>query len=394
MNNVISYVAEFGKYDFDEKPFNEVDSLVLSQLSYLNYDGFVKNVDEDAGPVSINSIFESDNLDNILRDYWYKKENMELFANVSNSKRFGGMKLNYYENVISQVSESQFAAVTYILPDKSVYIAFRGTDATLVGWKEDMMLAYSEPLQSQYMAAEYLDSVAKKIAGSFRVGGHSKGGNLAVFAAMYCQRSTRNRILDIYDHDGPGFRPEIIKEGHFGAVKNLIHKYIPKSSIVGIILEDNIDYEVVECWSVGALQHNTYTWKSVDGAFVKAEGMTKAKQLKDRALNDWIYSLSDSEVRTFIDALFDVLSSNDAKNVFDLKNDPKSNFLSAVNSYKELDERTKNVIGGIVRRLAAIYSEKAFEEFVNATKALKEEMNKWQEDALSHMNQIKTKMKH
>lgn len=393
MNNIINYIEEYGDKTFEDFPFNEVDSLLLCQLSYLRYDGFVGGFDGSRPYTAVKEIYESENRDDILKGYWYTHNNKELFSLFANSARFGDTKLCYYMNVLNESSDAQFAAITYILPDKSIYIAYRGTDATLIGWKEDMKLAYSEPIRSQELASEYLDKVAGCVLGSFRIGGHSKGGNLAVYAAMFCTHSTRKRIIEIFDNDGPGFRPEILKEGHFASVKNKIHKYIPRSSIVGILLEDEIEYEVIECWSIGTLQHNTYVWKSNEGKFVRSKGMTSSKIRTDSALNEWIYSLSDGEVSTFIDALFDILTASDAKNIFDLIKDPTRSISSAYGAYKDMDQKAKDTLRVILKRLIDINEEKVMEEFIEKSRALKEEMKSWQEDASSFMTKTITKKK-
>lgn len=393
MNNIISYIEEYGDRTFEEFPFNEVDSLVLCQLSYLNYEGFVGGFDSENPVTEVTKIYEAPNRDDILKGYWYTNNNRELFAAFATSDRFKDTKMAYYEQIINESADAQFSAVTYILTDKNIYVAYRGTDATLIGWKEDMKLAYSEPLRSQELAADYLDRVADHVSGSFRIGGHSKGGNLAVYAAMFCAHDTRKRVIEIFDNDGPGFRPEILKEGHFASIRNRIHKFIPKSSIVGILLADEIEYEVIECWSVGALQHNSYVWKSNEGQFVRSKGMTNTKIRNDSALNEWIYSLSDVEVSTFIDALFDVLTASDAKNVFDLIKDPTKSVASAFAAYKEMDQKAKDTLRTILKRLIEINEEKVLEEFVEKSRALKEEMKSWQEDASSFMTKTITKMK-
>ena len=174
MENIIDYVKEWGKYSFAEKPFNEVDSLALCQMMYFNYEEFVPGLEERNVPVGIQSIYVHPDRDRILDDYWYRENNKELFASVAQSRRFGNLKMNYYVNIINEETQTQFSAMTYILEDKNAYIAYRGTDATIIGWKEDLNLAFSKPLHSQQLAVEYMDRVAGYIGGSFYTGGHSK----------------------------------------------------------------------------------------------------------------------------------------------------------------------------------------------------------------------------
>ena len=192
--------------------------------------------------------------------------------------------MNYYVNIINEEEQTQFCAMTYVLEDKNIYLAYRGTDATIVGWKEDLNLAFSRPLNSQKLATEYMNQVAGYIAGEFYAGGHSKGGNLAVYAAMNCKEETREKLLRVFNHDGPGFRPEIRQQGHYEEIKDRIVKFIPRSSLVGTILEDQRDFEILESYGVGMLQHNAYSWKVEGNAFVRAQNMSQGKLRRDAAL--------------------------------------------------------------------------------------------------------------
>lgn len=344
MGNIIDYVKEWGKYSFLERPLNEVDSLVLCQLVYLHYEGFVPGTEKGNIPVSIQSIYVHPERDRILDDYWYREDNKELFAAAAESVRFGTLKMNYYVNIIDVDQQTQFSAMTYVLEDKNIYIAYRGTDATIVGWKEDMNLAFSKPLHSQQLAVEYMDTVAGYVAGNFYAGGHSKGGNLAVYAAMNCEEGTRRKLLKVFNNDGPGFRPEIREQGNFQAIAERVVKFIPRSSLVGMILEDHCDYEIVESKSIGLLQHNTYSWKTDEGSFVRAKNMTSSKIMRDAALNEWILSLTEEEIHVFVDTLYEVVSASEASDVFEFGADWKKGLQNIIAAVKDVDEETKKGI--------------------------------------------------
>lgn len=361
MESIISYVRAYGEHTFSEAPLNEVDSLVLCQLVYLNFGPFVPGVEERNMPVSIESIYNHPDRDRILDDYWYRENNKELFAAVANSRRFGSLKMNYYVNIINVNDETQFCAMTYILEDKNVYLAYRGTDATIVGWKEDLNLAYSKPIHSQYLSAEYMDKVAGYTAGDFYAGGHSKGGNLAVYAAMNCTDKTREKLIHVYNHDGPGFRPEIKQMGNYGAIEERVSKFIPKSSVVGMILEDCSDYEIIESRGIGLLQHNAYSWKVEDDHFLRAQNVRSSKVLRDASMNEWILSLSEEEAHAFIDTLYEVISASEATNVFEFGADWKKSLQNVIEAAKEIDETTKKAIQKIFRSFFEITMEKLVE---------------------------------
>lgn len=357
MANIIDYVKEWGKYSFLERPLNEADNLVLCQLSYLHYEGFVPELHKRSAPVSIRSIYEDPDRDRILKDYWYRENNKELFELAALSERFGSMKMDFYVNIINEDEETQFSAMTYILGDKSVYMAYRGTDATIVGWKEDLNMAFSKPLRSQQLAVEYMERASSYVAGDFYAGGHSKGGNLAVYAAMNCSERTRAKILRVFSNDGPGFRPEIREQGNFREIADRVSKFIPRSSLVGMILEDHGEYEIVESKAIGMLQHNTYTWKIQEGSFVRAKNMTGAKILRDASLNEWILSLPEEEIHAFVDTLYEVICASEASNVFEFGADWKRCLQHVVKAAKEVDDVTRKTIQKMMRSLFEILLE-------------------------------------
>lgn len=371
MGNIIDYVEEYGKYSLLERPFNEVDSLVLCQLTYLSYGEFVPGIKEEGHPVSIQLIYQHPDRDKILDDYWYRQNNKTLFEAVARSRRFGTLKMNYYVNIINEGEQTQFCAMTYVLEDKNIYLAYRGTDATIVGWKEDLNLAFSKPLNSQKLATEYMNQVAGYIAGEFYAGGHSKGGNLAVYAAMNCKEETREKLLRVFNHDGPGFRPEIRQQGHYEEIKDRVVKFIPRSSLVGTILEDQRDFEILESYGVGMIQHNAYSWKVEGNAFVRAQNMSQGKLRRDAALNEWILSLTEEETHAFVDTLYEVVAASEASNVFQFGADWKKCLQHVLEAAREVDDDTKKAIMGIIRSLFEISGEKAAEEFQEKKEGLR-----------------------
>lgn len=204
MGTIIDYLKEYGEYMLEEKGFNEVDSLALSQFAYLKFDGLAPEIGESKPMVSLQELFEHQDYDRLYADERYREDNTALFLGFVHSKRFHEMKVGNYVNQIDLETETQFSAVTFRLPNGVYYVAYRGTDETIVGWKEDLNLAFSEPVRGQLMSVDYLNRAADAMTGDFYVGGHSKGGNLATYACMNCDEEVRNRIMAIYDHDRYG----------------------------------------------------------------------------------------------------------------------------------------------------------------------------------------------
>ena len=174
MGTVIKYLENYGKYTFQEMPMTEVDSLALCQLSYLKFDGMVPDIQEDKPPVTLESLKEHPDFEKLFGDIRYEKENRALLTGMLQGKRFRDMKLNYYVNVIEEQWETQFSAVTFFLDDGTAYVAFRGTDETIVGWKEDFNMAFLSPVPGQAFGVRYLKDVASRFRGELYVGGHSK----------------------------------------------------------------------------------------------------------------------------------------------------------------------------------------------------------------------------
>lgn len=362
METIIDYLEKYGDVSFLEKPFQDVDSLVLCQLSYLKFDGLVPGMREKQPFLSITELKEHEAEGNLFADERFEKDNRVLFAGILSGKRFGTLKLNYYVNEIDVEKEIQFSAVTFALEDGSLYVAFRGTDETIVGWKEDFNLAFSKPLPGQLSSVEYLDYVGSLERGSLYTGGHSKGGNLAVYAAMNCKKEIQDRIVRIYSHDGPGFRPEILEKCGYGAVADRIVKILPHSSLIGMLLESHENYQVIASRSFGLMQHNPFNWKVEDDHFIYVDDIYSGRKFIDRTLNEWILSMEDEQMHAFVDTLFNVIEASQTDNLIDFAADWKNSMNNVMAAMKEVDEPTREVIKKIIRSLFEMASERAKQE--------------------------------
>lgn len=309
MNNVLGYLRQYGGLSFQERPFCEVDGLILSQFAYLKVDGLVPKLKEDTDAVSLRMLFGHPDRERLFADKRFARDNRRLFLLMCRSARFREMKINYYVNIIDEQIGTQFSAMTFFPQGALPFVAFRGTDETLIGWKEDFYMAFTEPIPSQDYCVIYTMQAAKRITGDFFVGGHSKGGNLAVYAAMRCPDEVVERFARIYSFDGPGMRPEMLKDdenGRGNRVRRLIYKVVPRASVVGMMLQQQTRYLVVKSNAFGLLQHDPYTWMIENGRFVCSNGLSRRQRLMDKALNTWIFSLSEGQLRHFIENLFRV----------------------------------------------------------------------------------------
>lgn len=372
MGTILDYLKEYGDYTLDEKPFSDVDSLVLCQLAYLKFDGMVPALGEKKPMVTLYDLVNHESYDHLYADERYRADNTALFLGIYRSIRFGGLKIGNYVNRIEVDRETQFSAVTFLLSNGIYYVAFRGTDENIVGWKEDLNLAFSEPVPGQLMSVEYLEETAKSIKGDFYVGGHSKGGNLAVYSAMQCDDKTRKRIIRIYDHDGPGFRPEVKRKSAYDRIEDKIHKTIPRSSLVGMLLYSDGRYQVVESKTIGVAQHNPYTWLIKGDSFHVVEEIRAGRKFMDEALNEWILSLNQEQMHIFVDTFYQIVLASETDNLIDFTENWFRSIHKIGAALKDVDSETGKMIIHMMKSLFEIVSSNAKERFKSKSEMQRE----------------------
>ena len=338
------YLETYGRFPFSAYPFNEVDSLLLCQLSYLRYDGLVPGIRVNEDSVSLGELGSDPRKERMFRKILFEAENRALFEALVVSRRFQTLKLNCYVNCVDRERETQFAAVTYLLESGIVYVAFRGTDESFVGWKEDFNMAFLYPVPGQIYAAKYLNIVAGKFSGAFYVGGHSKGGNFAIYGAMNCAGQVRNRIMRIYNMDGPGFRPEILRSARYERMAERVERYLPYSSVIGMLFATDGRYRVVQAKGSGLIQHNPSHWRVCNGHFVTAEHISdKIRRIDDR-LNTWILATDSEQCRLLVDALYRIVLATQTKDLPTFAADWRRNMTKILFAIRETDEETKRFL--------------------------------------------------
>lgn len=351
MGTIIDYLKEYGDCPLTEMGFNDVDSLVLCQLSYLKFDGIVPDVRENKPAVTLEEISHHADYEKLFADVRFEKDNRALFEAMLSGRRYRKLRLNCYINLVEKEWETQFSAVTCILGEGTIYIAFRGTDETIVGWKEDFNMAFLDPVPGQSYAVKYLNMVAGKLHNPIILGGHSKGGNLAVYSAMKCVPRVREHIRKIYSMDGPGFRPEVLRNCRYDLIADRVVKILPHSSLIGMIFERDIRYEVVESNTFGLAQHDPYTWKVEGRHFVKVGDVYERRKFMNDTLNEWILSLDEERLKAFVDTLYQVISAAEAENLIEFTADWKKSMNRVVAALREVDEETARMLREVVGAL-------------------------------------------
>ncbi|MBQ7841139.1 MAG: DUF2974 domain-containing protein [Lachnospiraceae bacterium] len=355
MGNIISYLKEYGSKSFQEYHFCEVDILVLAQLSYLKFDGAVPALGERKKAVTLLKINEIMNPDKVFEDKWYEKQNRELWSTLLSCKRYQRMKCNYYRSRLDEENVTQFGAITFFPEGCEPVVAFRGTDGSIVGWKEDFNMVFSKPIPSQMESALYLEQVSCRIPGSFMVCGHSKGGNLAVYSSIWADGYVQQRITDIYSLDGPGFVPEVISGASYENIRDRIHRILPYSSLVGMLLQNYEFYEVVKSSAFGPRQHDCYTWEIEDGAFVKAPDIEAKQKRMNEVLNQWIFSLPEEERMLFVNALFETIEQTKVLTVSEFAENWQKNLKLCFKHMRKFDATTRKRFRQIFKMLFEIY---------------------------------------
>ncbi len=341
MDNMIQY-AEKNLHTFAESPFNEVDSLIFSWLVFLRWEAVQEDLRTDIG-VPLRDFFRAECFEGMTRLLPFTEDSLRLLTAVVASPRFRQVLLYHYRhdgNAAYRASQ-QFGAVTFRISDKLAYVAFRGTDLSLAGWREDLELALTESIPAQILAKKYLNEVADDLPGDILVGGHSKGGNLAVYAAAKCVRRVQDRLRAIYSHDGPGFLSAELKQKCFVRVRERIHKTVPQSSLVGMIFEQEGDYKIVRSNQLSLSQHNPFSWQVEEGSFVYMQQLTPDAKVLYHKLNNWIKSLSDDEIRRFIDGVFLVMEKTGINDFSELGSDMVQRIPAVIKSIWELDGGTR-----------------------------------------------------
>lgn len=336
MANILDYLWEVTA-DFSQIPFSDVDSLVLSQLSYLLFDGLVPGPGD--GSVPLESLREERLLQSLTRGTRVPEQNRELLIRLCENPRYHGLSLSGYVNVVDQEAQEQFSAVTFLFPSFA-YVAFRGTDSTYVAWKEDFNLAFISPVPAQVSAVGYLDRAASLTPLPLRVGGHSKGGNLAVYASAFCAEKTADRLLAVYSHDGPGFTREILDSPEFARILDRVRKTMPQSSLVGVLLQHQENYQVIQSDGFWILQHDPFSWLVEKGDFLHRKDLTPQARLLDKGLNAWISSLTKEELSRFADALYQVLCALPGDSFSDMPDNWWETVPETLKGLKDLDRDT------------------------------------------------------
>ena len=360
MPNICDYMQWRGDLTFKQSEYNEIDALVLSRFSYFPFDTLIKS-DETKTIKELAQEFNKKDIEK-LPILW--PNDKELFPLMGDSKRFGEFNATKYINIIDAEQEKQLSAITIFLPDNIMYVSFRGTDNTIVGWKEDFNMSFKNHVAAQVSAKKYLEEIANEYPDKkILVGGHSKGGNIAIYASAYVSNEIKDRIIKVYNDDGPGFGKEIVESSEYKEILSKVHTYIPQSSIIGRLMNHKEEYTIVESVQKGVMQHDIYSWKVLGTKFKTMNEFTNDSEFIEKTISKWLENVEPEKREQVIDVVFEILGSTDVKTMKEIKINWFLNARKMLSSYKNIDSETKEMIWKSVSVLLKTTRENIVEEF-------------------------------
>ena len=319
MAAIFDYISWRGDLTFKRDPFNEVDNAVFSMLAYVDYEGLIAPEPGRRTALAEACARYTAQCDPRKEQDMPspKRVGIDLMRAAARTNRFKDIGISDYRSITDREAAAQMAAVTFWLSDHLAYVAYRGTDGTIVGWKEDFLLGCIPQTRGQAHAVEYLNECFGMTDADMIVGVHSKGGNFAVYASAFCRESVRNRIVHIYSNDGPGFLDEVTAREEFQEIIPRLTHIIPDGSVIGVIMDNQVESVIVKSSAAGLNQHRIDTWLASGPAFVRGEKRPGAQVYQD-GIGRLIRDMDPQERILFTDNLFNALQSTGAQTLRDL----------------------------------------------------------------------------
>ncbi len=352
MGSLITYL-ETEQRLFSEFPFNEVDSLVLSTLCYFRFEKAGVVVPCGSERVLLHDAVALSDWCDLFAGCWLEDQggSSDFAHAIMASRRYRYVEIGFFVDEFSSAVEKQFSAITFFLDSGACYLAFRGTDGTIVGWKEDFNMSFLPVIPSQRSAASYVSGVASGTTGPLFLGGHSKGGHLAEFAALDADQPVYERIFSVYNHDGPSFAEDPSPRMRTDEYACKLHKTVPVDSLFGMVYEDRESFCVVDAESFSVFQHNPFSWIVEEGRFKHLEDLSTGAMLIDDVFSNWIRTKDKEECERFVEAAFVMLCATEASTWAEFQSQLVANIATMVGEGGRLDSDTKRFLLGTLASL-------------------------------------------
>ena len=350
MDNIYTYMDWRGDLSFTQDEWNEVDSIIFAQMVYVRFEN-IKNINWDEGITIRNVCKELRKIYKIKGDSnHFSSENsleersMNVLLRMGQINRYKDLLLTNFSSNFNEEAQEQYASITIHINKDLMVIAYRGTDDSLVGWKEDFNMFFMENVPAQISARNYADFVISTYRKKCLLTGHSKGGNLAVYSAVRANSKSQLKMIGIYNHDGPGFLDAMIEDRHYQKMLPKIVTIIPESSIVGRLLEHQEDSIIVRSSQNGRMQHDATSWEVKGKEFVRIPDTSKSSKLWDAAISSWLRAMSKEQLQVTVDALFSILTAAEMETKSDLSKDFLKKLPVMLKAMKELDVEAREYL--------------------------------------------------
>lgn len=362
MSNINDYLSWRGDVPITkETPFNEVDSMIMARFSYLIFDRIEMNEEETIKTIS-------SKMKKFKNEEFHFNGDKELITKLGQSARFKNMKVTDYIENNEKENEKQFAAVVIHIDKNEMYVSYIGTNAFIYGWKEDFNLAYMENIPCQIEGKSYLKKVAEKYKDKkIRIGGHSKGGNVAIYSAITTNENIKKRIIKVYNYDGPGFKEEFISKYENEDIINKVETYFPQDSIIGRILNHKEKCSIIYSNAKGIMQHDIYSWQVFGTKPEYEKKLTNASEIMNITVTTWLDNTTDEQRKIFFDTIFELLYSTEANTFGEISNNLSKSLAAIHKKYSQISKEDKQMITNVVKIFVKTY----FKQFIPQKREIK-----------------------
>lgn len=347
MSNMVDYIDWRGDIILTKSNLNEIDKMILSRFSYLPFEKV--NVTDDDTIGTLTKRF----CETLKRDEYNIAGDYDLVRKLYKSARFKDLKVTDYYEIFDVDVQKQFAAICIHLPENIIYVAYCGTDDTMVGWKEDFNLSFMTGVPAQKEGVKYLSRISEKFPEKkLLLGGHSKGGNVAVYSAVFSDKKVRDKIIEVVNHDGPGFDDEVLKMESYQEMLDRIHTFIPQSSVFGRLLGHQEKYKIVKSNEKGIMQHDIYSWQVMGTKIIQMEKTTNGSDFVDTTMRNWLKDIPMEQRKDVIDAIYSLIMTRNAKTWKEFNKKRYRNIGAVLKQYKNLSDKDKEMIKDAATKLA------------------------------------------
>lgn len=319
MSNLIDYLEEVKYLPFDQEPLNILDKVCINEIGYLTYEKWLSASDLKE-TINLHDYAEGKDL-NPDYSFMVTKERVDLAEAMVRSRRFAGLNLSDYCSVLDKEVEKQFAAMIFSLPEFDYQqIVFRGTDDSVIGWKEDFQLTYSREIPAHRSAMAFLEKHLPNLSGHIAVSGHSKGGNLALYSAVQSSTVLREQIAELLLLDSPGLMKPLLEKTSYQELKPKMTVIRPQESVVGVMLYWDKVAKLVAADGIGIAQHNVLLWQ-VDletNDFVYEDQPTDLSQRLEGSFHEWIEVLPNQQLKQVYDLFFNTILDSGIESLDDI----------------------------------------------------------------------------